>query len=279
MYPRVRLSSTRWFWTTWFKSEFLKKKKDFLGWRPAIVILYPFLFHSQLCLSFFLSPNKDEFFAQPSLMIFPGLQGIEFDKSKALSIPGQTSPPPPPCFHAPLKPLNKTFTVSANSFLCVNESPVSGHAGRHLSAESPLIEEISKHYYTEESTRYLANVLLKNDDWRFIVRENKKLYFERMKYSNMAGIEKLYSKEYADWSRMAHKVIKKWVKTSVLAIGSTRPNSLTLLNAMEKSNKKAADFFRKALTCGKCLSFHKVILCTVKSKKIFCPPHESSLLF
>ena len=36
------------------------KKKDFLGWRPAITFLYLFLFHPLLRLSFFLSENKNQ---------------------------------------------------------------------------------------------------------------------------------------------------------------------------------------------------------------------------
>ena len=36
----------------------LKHKNDFSGWRPAIAFLYPFLFHSLLCLTSFLSQYK-----------------------------------------------------------------------------------------------------------------------------------------------------------------------------------------------------------------------------
>ena len=37
-----------------------KPKKDFSGWRPAIALLYLFLFHSLLCLTSFLSQYKNK---------------------------------------------------------------------------------------------------------------------------------------------------------------------------------------------------------------------------
>ena len=87
-----------------------------------------------------------------------------------------------------------------------------------------LIEEISKHYYTEESSRYLAVALLKNDDIRFVENEISEMY-------------------PVDWSNVAQNVMKEW------AIWTT-PNSITLLRAIQKTNEKAARIFQQALSRG-----------------------------
>ena len=93
--------------------------------------------------------------------------------------------------------------------------------------EEKLFQAISTHYFTEESTKYLANVLLKNDDWEFIAQTDEK------------------SIRLGDpvWTRVAYFIILKWAKTNGL-------ERITLLRAMEKTNAPAANFFRMVLTSG-----------------------------
>ena len=100
----------------------------------------------------------------------------------------------------------------------------SGSGGIGLTGEYALLQKISKHYYTEEATRYLANLLLADDDYSYV---KQKLGQRKM-----------------TWSNIAELVMFEW-KNRV-----SQPNSLTLLCAMEKSNKDAADFFRKTLDPG-----------------------------
>ena len=99
----------------------------------------------------------------------------------------------------------------------------------------PLLREISTHYYTEESARHLANLLLRNDDYKFFLRKVPRMTLA-------------WKREDVEWSNFTLDVIEEWAKRR-------RPNSITLLRAMERSNKKAAKFFQKALTCGEFLSF------------------------
>ena len=49
--------TARWLSTAWFKSDKISKE-DYSGWRPAIALLYLFLFHSLLRLTSFLSRYK-----------------------------------------------------------------------------------------------------------------------------------------------------------------------------------------------------------------------------
>ena len=84
-----------------------------------------------------------------------------------------------------------------------------------------LHSTIGEHYYTEESTRYLASILLNEKDDLFFAKELSQRTFPQIK-----------------WSNLATGVIHEWIDWNV------RVNSNTLLNAMERSNKEAADFFR-----------------------------------
>ena len=114
---------------------------------------------------------------------------------------------------------------------CMNSSSTlfcSGPLGRDLGGELPLLKEISRHFYTEESARYLANVLLKNEDLSFV----NDLWYETRQKSF-----------FVEWSYITFEVIKKWATMNT-------PGSLTLLRAMERSNKDAAEYFQEALTCG-----------------------------
>ena len=101
----------------------------------------------------------------------------------------------------------------------------SGQRGRNLWNDQRimvLFKEIARYYYTEESTRFLANRLLKTYDNTFVER------------SLEGGV---------DWSEIAREVLTLWQ-------GRNRPNSTILLLAMKKSNQKAANVFREALMKG-----------------------------
>ena len=123
-------------------------------------------------------------------------------------------------------------------------------------AEMPLLKEISTHYYTEESARHLANLLLKNDDYKFFLRKVPRMTLA-------------WKREDVEWSNFTLDVIEEWAKRR-------RPNSITLLRAMERSNKKAAKFFWKALTCGEFLSFvHPFFLHFNGLHKVYLPLRPS----
>ena len=92
-----------------------------------------------------------------------------------------------------------------------------------------MLLEISRHYYTEVSTRNLAAELL--------------------------GAEKLTTKSYfvsvekRGWTMVAYYVLLDW------ASADPSPHSTTLLKAMIESSTAAAIFFYDALTCGEYLFF------------------------
>ena len=102
-----------------------------------------------------------------------------------------------------------------------------------------LLGEISRHYYTEESTRQLACGLLNNDGYDFIETH-------------------LDKNPSVNWIYTALRVMLEWYDTR------RNEDKTILLNAMEKSNFKAANFFRKALMCGRCLLFLRPSVSFVK---------------
>ena len=129
------------------------------------------------------------------------------------------------------KTLKYACLVFANIFffaILSDEKFFPGHAGRILGpvGNTKLFLSISRYYYTEESTRHLANLLLKSDDDRFIQHE-------------VPYLKVLEDK--VNWTETAWKVLMKWSETN-------KPHSITLLCAMEKSNENAAGVFRGFLT-------------------------------
>ena len=98
--------------------------------------------------------------------------------------------------------------------------------------DSKLFFEISRYYYTEESTRYLASILLPINPYEFV---NDKLSKQRI----------------VSWTDVAWNVILKWHLRQKFNDESRR--STTLLSAMEKSNPDAAKLFRSTLVSGKIL--------------------------
>ena len=117
-------------------------------------------------------------------------------------------------------------------------------------AERELFREISKHYVTEESTTYLANILLKNDDCTFIDNEQFRL-----------GLS-------SDWSKVAYGVIFRWADTSGL-------DRTQLLRAMEKSNVEAAKFFSTVVTFGQFFCQSRLLFlfrCIIFSHWLFLLP-------
>ena len=107
-----------------------------------------------------------------------------------------------------------------------------GRVEKYIRENLNLIYAIAIHYYTEESTRYLASILLNEKDDLFIAKKLSECTAPNCKWSNLA-IEVIWG--WTDWN--------------------LRANSITLLNAMERSNKEAADFFQDVLTNGRYLSF------------------------
>ena len=132
----------------------------------------------------------------------------------------------------------------------------SGTKGRDLIGEDALLQEIAKHYYKEESTRYLACILLTNE----VMDDNTFLRIH-------------INQEKVNWTQIALEVLNEWAQTSLYF-----SDSRVLLDAMERSNDDAARYFREALICGKDLFFKsKVIVCAefISSQKNL----PSTLLF
>ena len=110
----------------------------------------------------------------------------------------------------------------------------SGTNGRKIRGEHQLLFEISLRYLTQESTMGLARELLGSDG------------FIRSRITSM---------EMVNWKMMAYKVILEWIK-----ISGTR-NSLTLLNALARTNREVAEEFWQNLTCGKNINhFAKIFI-------------------
>ena len=99
--------------------------------------------------------------------------------------------------------------------------------------------DISKHYYTEEATRHLANALLGDKSYCFL--------------SNLLARNGML------WSSVAFEVMHRWVRKN--GRSATR---MALLDAMEKSNPDAADFFGRSLIRGEKLSFPRTFNKTFK---------------
>ena len=99
--------------------------------------------------------------------------------------------------------------------------------------EDALLQEIAKHYYKEESTRYLACILLTNE----VMDDNTFLRIH-------------INRDRVNWTQIALEVLNEWAQSSL-----DFSDSRILLDAMERSNDDAARYFREALICGKDLFF------------------------
>ena len=114
-------------------------------------------------------------------------------------------------------------------------------AGRRLTATDQILYEVSQMYNTEYTTRYLANVLLKNDDCAFIDQVLLKVKRRRLPDQE---VEINYGVPI--WSHIALSILQEWADT-------TSGESIELLRAIKFTKWYKSEAFQKVLTCGKYL--------------------------
>ena len=78
---------------------------------------------------------------------------------------------------------------------------------------------------------------------------------------------RITSKEMVNWKIMAYEVLLQWIRIS------GEGNSLTLLNALKRTNREVAENFGQILTCGKNINhFAQFFILDVCCADIFVSP-------